>query len=197
MQTTSSTIDVLNRLLHDTVNSVVQYAEIAAPYVPAGSLLLLANGPVSMASLAGLSLQGTVVVLSACSTATGEARGGEGVAGLLWGPMAAGARSVIASLWMVNQEATAALMDEFHGARVVGLGEARALRFARTTLAGDRRYAHPHYWAGFVAYGSRPTNPRLGVAESVQISLVPVALGALLAILVLVWWRARQRALAS
>lgn len=166
---------------------------IAAPYVPAGSLLLLSDGPVSMASLADLSLRGTVVVLSACSTATGEARGSEGVAGLLWGPMAAGARSVVASLWMVNQEATAALMDEFHGARVAGLGDARALRYARTELASSSRYAHPHYWAGFAAYGSRPTNPRPGLAKPTELSVMPVLLGALAAMLVVAWWRTRQR----
>lgn len=137
---------------------------IASAFVPSGSLLLLSSGPESMATLAQLSLRGTVVVFSACSTATGEASGGEGVAGVLWGPMSAGARSVIASLWSVNQEATTELMDRFHAQRARGLGEATALRVARSELAASSRYGHPHYWAGFVAYGSRRSNPVLAAA---------------------------------
>ena len=137
---------------------------IASAFVPSGSLLLLSSGPESMATLAQLSLRGSVVVFSACSTATGEASGGEGVAGVLWGPMAAGARSVIASLWSVNQEATTALMDRFHAHRARGLGEAAALRAAREELAASARFGHPHYWAGFVAYGSRRHNPVLASA---------------------------------
>jgi Tfp pilus assembly protein PilF len=127
---------------------------LASPLVPSRSLLLLAGGPVSMASLAGLPLRGAVVVLSACSSAAGEARGGEGVPGLLWGPFAAGARAVVASLWPVNQEATAELMAAFHERRAAGAGAAAALRDARARLAASARYAHPHYWAGFAAYGS-------------------------------------------
>jgi len=119
--------------------------------VPSRSLLLLASGPESMASLAGLSLAGTVVVLSACRSATGEDRGGEGVAGLLWGPVAAGASTVVASLWVVNQQTTADLMGHFHRYRAQGAGEAAALMAARAELA----HLHPYYWAGFVAFGSR------------------------------------------
>ena len=158
-----ATFDALAAALQSQPVSLLHISShaIASAFVPSGSLLLLSSGPESMATLAQLSLRGAVVVFSACSTATGEARGGEGVTGVLWGPMSAGARSVIASLWMVNQESTAELMDRFHGHRARGLGEAAALRAARAELAVSSRYAHPHYWAGFVAYGSRRANPVL------------------------------------
>ncbi|MEM7204726.1 MAG: CHAT domain-containing tetratricopeptide repeat protein [Planctomycetota bacterium] len=134
---------------------------IASPYVPSQSLLLLASGPEAMASLLTLPLHGAVVVLSACRSAGGEERGGEGVAGLLWGPMGAGARCVVASLWPANQESTAALMARFHRHRAEGRGEAQALQLARAELAAIPRYAHPYYWAGFAAFGSRDANPVL------------------------------------
>ena len=131
------------------------------------------------------------MVLSACSSARGEERGGEGVAGLLWGPMGAGARCVVASIWMVNQESTAALMGHFHRSRALGRGEATALREARATLVADARYAHPYYWAGFVSYGSRNSNPVL-VEPARWWSWVLAGL-CMLAIVGFLRWRIRRR----
>ena len=164
---------------------------VASPYVPSRSVLLLAGGPVSMASLASLPLDGAVVVLSACSSAVGESRGGEGVVGLLWGPMAAGARSVAASHWPVNQEATAALMAEFHAQRSRGFGEAAAMRRARVRVAAAERFEHPHYWAGFGIYGSFADNPSFARSTQEQEWWMPWFAGATLA-LVALWWIQRM-----
>ncbi len=139
-------------VLHINAHAVVR------PFVPSSSALLLASGPEFMPSFAHQPLDGAIVVLSACASATGEARGGEGVAGLLWGPLGAGARGVVASRWQVNQESTARLMGGFHRARAAGAGEARALRLARQELLRDAATAHPYYWAGFVSYGGRSGN---------------------------------------
>ncbi|MEZ5963060.1 MAG: CHAT domain-containing protein [Planctomycetota bacterium] len=170
-------------LLHVSAHAV------AHGVVPSASLLLLADGPVPLSSLAELRLEGATVVLSACASASGEARDGEGDAGLLWGPLGAGARCVVASLWAVNQQATCDLMGQMH--HWLGRGEAMAtaLRRARVALAAAPNYAHPHYWAGFAVFGrraARPTPLLAGVAGW------GVAAGAGLAGLLLWRWSRRR-----
>ncbi len=126
---------------------------VADPRVPTASLLVLADGPTALPSLCAMPLRGAFVVLSACSSGAGEARSGEGDLGLWGWTCAAGGRGALAALWSVNQQATADLMGVFHAARAAGADEAEALRAARQTLAAASNYAHPHYWAGFVALG--------------------------------------------
>ena len=109
------------------------------------------GGLVPALRLGGLRLRGTeIVVLSACKSAQGEIRAGEGVAGLNQAFFVAGARSVLSGLWSVPDEETAEFMMTFYEFLTAGLGAAESLR--RTKL----RYAttlHPHYWAAFVLNG--------------------------------------------
>jgi hypothetical protein len=158
--------------------------------VPSASLLLLADGALPLSSLTELPLDGATVLLSACSTATGEARGGEGDAALLWGPLGAGARCVVASLWPVNQQATCDLMGQVHYALARGASEAAALREARRALAGAANYAHPHYWAGFAAFGAVPVEGSVRWGRA----WLPVGLGLALAAAAFGTrrWRARR-----
>jgi CHAT domain-containing protein/Tfp pilus assembly protein PilF len=119
-----------------------------------------------------------LAVLSACETGLGKVAGGEGVLGMQRAFQVAGARTVIASLWQVDDVATRQLMTDFYtqawGAKSV-VGKAEALRQAqlamlfRRTLEGKPRGAgkvaeklpgggkgermHPYYWAGFVLSG--------------------------------------------
>lgn len=127
--------------------------------LPTASVLVLADGPVSIPSLCTVDLRGAFVVLSACSTGTGEARGGEGDLGLLGWPVAAGARGAVTSLWPVNQQATADLMGQFHAFCAEGFDEVEAMRRARRVLAEAPQYAHPHYWAGFGVLAPRWPDP--------------------------------------
>jgi hypothetical protein len=123
------------------------------PGIPSASLLMLSDGAVDMATLATLPLADMLVVFSACQSAGARRAGGEGVKGLLWGPLSAGARAVVASLWQVNQQATKDLMGQFHFQLGRGVSEGEAMRRARQTLSGAANYAHPSYWAGFAVYG--------------------------------------------
>jgi len=96
-----------------------------------------------------------LVVLSACRTALGRELRGEGLMGLTRGFLYAGAKGVVASLWTVDDRATAELMGRFYRA-LLGpehLRPAAALRVAQDGLRGHRRWSHPYYWAGFVLQG--------------------------------------------
>ncbi|MGE3840180.1 MAG: CHAT domain-containing protein, partial [Vicinamibacterales bacterium] len=99
-------------------------------------------------------LAADVVVLSACSTAEGRQVPGEGPIGLARAFMYAGAARVVASLWPVNDFATAELMKRFYrGMLEEKLSPAAALWAAQQQIASIPRWRSPHYWAPFVLQG--------------------------------------------
>jgi CHAT domain-containing protein len=101
-----------------------------------------------------LKLNAEVVVLSACQTALGKEVRGEGLIGLTRGFMYAGAPRVLASLWPVDDLATAELMKRFYrGLLKDNARPAAALRAAQLEIAKQKRWAAPFYWAGFVMQG--------------------------------------------
>ena len=95
-----------------------------------------------------------LVVLSACRTGLGKDVRGEGLIGLTRGFMYAGASSVVASLWKVDDEATAELMKHFYANMLQnGMRPAEALRSAQNTLRQNPQWQSPHYWAAFILQG--------------------------------------------
>jgi CHAT domain-containing protein/Tfp pilus assembly protein PilF len=111
-------------------------------------------------------LNADLVVLSGCETALGEEDGGEGLMGLARAFQYAGARSVLASLWSVNDLATSELMIRFYKHLRAGLPKDQALQAAQQELIqgpieivnekGEREsrdFSAPYYWAGFQLYG--------------------------------------------
>jgi CHAT domain-containing protein len=95
-----------------------------------------------------------LVVLSACRTGLGKDVKGEGLMGLTRGFMYAGSRSVVASLWKVDDHATAELMKYFYQAMFDGgLTPAAALRKAKQTMWQQERWHAPYFWAAFVLQG--------------------------------------------
>jgi CHAT domain-containing protein/Tfp pilus assembly protein PilF len=113
------------------------------------------DGFLQLHDVYNLDLPAELVVLSACQTGQGKAIWGEGLVGLTRGFMYAGARRVVASLWGVQDLATAELMKRFYGAM---LGEkqmrpAEALRAAQIEMWKHRRWRSPYYWGGFALYG--------------------------------------------
>ncbi len=92
-----------------------------------------------------------LLVLSACQTAKGDRRSALGIAGIA---AQAGARSTLATLWLVDAESTAQLMGEFYSCLKKGVSKAEALRQAQLTLLSNPKYSHPFYWASFVLIGS-------------------------------------------
>jgi len=108
----------------------------------------------------GLSLDADLVVLSACRTGTGREIRGEGLVGLTRAFQYAGARRVLASLWRVQDLATAELMQRFYRALWIdGLEAPAALRAAQLSLSAERRWRDPYYWAGFSLHGDWRPGP--------------------------------------
>ena len=112
------------------------------------------DGFVRLTDVYNLHLTADVVVLSACQTALGKAVRGEGLVGLTRGFMYAGARDVVASLWEVDDLATAELMRAFYqGMLRDGLRPAAALRAAQRKLAAHPQWSAPYFWSAFVIQG--------------------------------------------
>jgi CHAT domain-containing protein len=101
-----------------------------------------------------LNLPVELVVLSACQTGLGKNIRGEGLIGLTRGFIYAGASRVVASLWKVDDEATAELMKRFYEYMLKdGLPPAAALRQAQLSMREQKRWRAPYFWAGFILQG--------------------------------------------
>jgi CHAT domain-containing protein/uncharacterized protein (UPF0332 family) len=101
-----------------------------------------------------LRLNADLVVLSACQTGLGKEVRGEGLIGLTRGFMYAGAPRVMASLWQVDDAATAELMKRFYrGVLQEKLPPAAALRAAQIEMLTKRHWQSPYYWGAFVLQG--------------------------------------------
>lgn len=145
------------RIVHFATHGIVndQHPELS------GLLLSLldadgraADGFLPLHDIYNLKLRADLVVLSACSTGLGQEVKGEGLVGLTRGFMYAGSGSVVASLWKVDDQATAELMDHFYKALLQdGRPLAAALREAKQEMWRQRRWRAPYYWAAFVLQG--------------------------------------------
>lgn len=112
------------------------------------------NGFLQLQDIYNLNFSADLVVLSACETALGKEVDGEGLVGLTRGFMHAGASRVMASLWRVDDEATAQLMRKFYeGMLRDGKTPAAALGEAQRWMQGQQKWREPYYWAGFVLQG--------------------------------------------
>jgi len=126
-----------------------------------GATTLADDGLLQLFEIYGLRLQADLVVLSACDTGTGSFLSGEGVFSLARAFLAAGAGRVVASLWPVDDAATAELMARFYervaAARKQGAAVdfAQTLRDAKRDVRAQPQWADPYYWAGFIVTGVR------------------------------------------
>ncbi len=98
-------------------------------------------------------LRARVVVLAACETGRGRVLAGEGLAGLNWAFLGAGARATVVSQWKVDSAATGALFRVFYARLAAGASVSGALREASQVVRRVPRWSHPFYWAAFFASG--------------------------------------------
>ena len=112
------------------------------------------NGFLRLYDIYNLKLNADLVVLSACQTALGKEIKGEGLVGLTRGFMYAGAPRVVATLWRIDDRATADMMRRFYESMLKdGLRPSAALRAAQLSMLRDRRWHSPHFWAPFTIQG--------------------------------------------
>ncbi|HBB30289.1 MAG TPA: hypothetical protein DDZ80_23220 [Cyanobacteria bacterium UBA8803] len=93
-----------------------------------------------------------LLVLSACQTAAGDNRAALGLAGVA---VRAGARSTLASLWFVSDEATSLLMTKFYQELATNQNtKAEVLRQSQLEILRQKKFSHPYYWAAFILVGN-------------------------------------------
>lgn len=114
----------------------------------------LVDGFLRLNDIYNLELRADLVVLSACQTALGKEIRGEGLIGLTRGFMYAGAPRVLATLWSVDDLATARFMKHFYRAMLnQKLSPAAALRQAQIAMMDKSKQIPPYFWAGFSLQG--------------------------------------------
>jgi len=112
------------------------------------------DGFLCLQEVYGMDLDADLVVLSGCETALGREMRGEGLTGLTRGFFSAGTSRVIASLWRVEDRATAELMTRFYrGLLTEGRRPAEALRAAQVSMWREKRWRDPYFWGAFTIQG--------------------------------------------
>ena len=138
--------------------------------------------------LYNLRLNADLVVLSACETGIGELQHGEGIISLARGFSYAGAKSIVTTLWKVEESATSALMQRFYENLQKGMAKDEALRAAKQYLLKETPNANPFYWAAFVPVGDmEPIRSQSGDLWVWLLSLAGIILLA-----ILLWWRSKK-----
>lgn len=178
------------RVLHFATHALVDEhsaTRTALALAPGGG----EDGFMGPGDLAALHLRADLVVLSACRTAGGVIVGGEGIQGLTAPLLQAGARTVLATEWSIEDRSTLALLDGFYGGMADGLTADQALRGAQ--LAALRRGAAPATWAAFTLVG----DPLLRVPLRRPIRLNWWWVAGLLAVLLLSYGLVRVKRVAA
>jgi CHAT domain-containing protein len=124
---------------------------------PLDSALILSrhgsNYALTARDVMNVPLNADLVTLSACRSAGARTYSGEGLVGLSWAFLRAGAGSVVAGLWDVTDMSTATLMADFYGQLVINIAPAEALRQAKLHLLhSNNAYRKPFYWGPFQLY---------------------------------------------
>ncbi len=151
------------RVLHLAVHG------FADPQYPERSALVLGADPkagedglLQVREIKKLRLNAELTTLSACDTGVGKLQGEEGVSDLAEAFLAAGSKTVVASLWSADDTFASALMERFYQRLALGEETSSALRGAKLDLLtkyGEQ--VSPFYWAGFVAIGDASTPIRI------------------------------------
>ena len=154
------------------------------------------NGLLQLHDIYGLRLNADLVVLSGCQTGLGKELSGEGLVGLTQGFLYAGSRSVVVSLWSVQDKTTANLMADFYQAMLDdGAAPAEALHQAKLKMYQQTVSRQPFYWSAFVIQGEYRAPPR-SWSQIIQSRIFwsGLLLSGIVAWLLSFWWKSlRQR----
>ncbi len=172
--------DIVHLAAHGVVNEV--HPELSAVHLAPGDG---EDGELRASEIVELDLEGTIVVLSACQSASGGVLRGEGVMSLARAFFQAGASTVVGSLWFLDDQETRQLFDAFYRHLAQGRSVRDALHRAQSELRAAG--APPAAWAGVIVLGDGARVPL-----PAKLSLPAVA-GVVLVVLILVLLLARRR----
>ena len=143
------------RILHFAGHGVTFPNDSDNSFLALGSDIDDPSQKLTLRELYDLESNNELVVLSACSTAEGEIAEGEGVLSLARGFFYAGAKSVVSTLWAVNDQSSAIIMSEFYRQLKQGKRKDVALQQAKLYYLDsvDPEYQNPKYWAAFIVMG--------------------------------------------
>jgi CHAT domain-containing protein len=126
------------------------------------SYIYLADKKMYVDEIMTLPLRTELCLLTACEVGLGKSYSGEGVTGVAWAFRAAGAQNVVQSLWRINQESSATVMNSFFESLADSDLSTKALQIAKLDYLKNEdvseRLKHPYYWAGMSHYGSGMTS---------------------------------------
>ena len=112
------------------------------------------RGYLRLGDIFNLNLPAELLVLSACETGLGKEVSGEGLVGLTRGLMYAGVARIVVSLWNVDDQGTAMLMQEFYKQLLQqGKSPTTALRAAQLNMWQQQKWRNPYYWSAFIFVG--------------------------------------------
>ena len=149
------------RVIHMAVHAIADWR------YPDRSALVLASdqppedGLLQVREITRMHLSADLVTLSACQTGIGPTEGEAGVISLEQAFLDAGAKSVVASLWNVEDQSTTHLMEAFYRHLATAEDKATALRNAKLEMLKANPNSSPYYWAGFVLVGEGSAAVRL------------------------------------
>lgn len=139
-----------DEVIHFATHGVLDTQDVNESYL----LLSGADNRLTVGEIYGLDLaEVTLVTLSACETAVGELNPGAEIATLSQAFSVAGSKTMLGSLWKVDDEATATLMGSFYRHLTEGKSKADSLRLAQLETAAEARFESPFFWSGFVLIG--------------------------------------------
>ena len=128
-------------------------ASVASPLE--SSVILAGDRRLTGHDIAATRLNAELVTVSSCNSAGRRSYAGEGLVGLAWAFLRAGAKRVVASQWDVSDSATSMLMDTMYAELAAGHDPASSLRTAKLALLQTKNgYDRPYYWAPFILYGA-------------------------------------------
>jgi CHAT domain-containing protein len=143
---------ILHLATHGKANARAGEFSFLAFYSPSDSI---AKGLLYVSDLYNMTINADLALLSACETSLGEMFEGEGVVNLARAFSFAGAKSVVTSLWSINDQSTSYLMDDFYSTLMLGKNKNIALSTAKRQYLKTHpgQQSHPFFWAGFVEVG--------------------------------------------
>lgn len=148
------------RVLHIATHGILNPANPMYSWLALAPGIDSGDGALEARDILAMNLHADVAVLSACDTARGGVLAGEGLVGMSWAFLAAGARSTVVSQWGVDSAGTTELMLAFHRNLKASLeagsksGRAASLQKAMLAVKAMPQYSHPFYWASFVMIGN-------------------------------------------